>query len=926
MDVRPVRLPNGTVIENVPVGTTQAQLIEQLRASGYDVSQFSGELNEGIPASRVTVAEAIPFISNESRQAISQKIRELRAGATQAAMTPLQLAGASKLGLLPERGAATETYLRQEFGADPSTFTGQTGRFGAELAMGVPIIRGAGTLIGKASPALGQSVETAGFNIPATAEGAKGIGLRMAGGGIGAFAGTLPFNPEDAILGGTLGSVIAPVARAALAGGRTLKDLVVSSPQQLAENALLEAGGADLRNALIRTQGMKTTPGYTPSVLERAVEGGVDNLELAALQNRIRLAPKAAQIQADSISKNMGYLQSQLSRIEGQLAQDITQLSPGDATRLSEVRNNLQRQLAAEEQNFNALIQSLPQQLPPNVAAAAGEAPGEVLQARASELRRRARAAYVEPAYRAAFNAAEGARIDVTPIADAARIALGRPLAEFAPESMPAVARVLGRLEARPVVETRVSTRGRPQRVVTGEAPPTMTLEELDALRKAINSDISMAQRSQSGLTPAQVTDLYALHRQIDNVVNNAPNLSDEAKELYGQALDVYRNRFAPAFKDNVTGMLLKDTTFGRTQIMPSDAVTAYLAQPQFTRQFLDTFGQDPQARAAFTTGVEDLFRQQAVDLKTKLMNPDAAAKFLEKNAPQLQILESAGIPIRQRLASIQTEAARLNEGLANVQSLRTIFGGETAQDVVQTLLSSPSNMKAALGRLSPDGREAVQSAIVTRVTNMLSGDKPNVGGAVKLLADNSASIKQVMGKDGFADLEAIVARTGDLQKVSASLVRAMPDARVVPKVQQLTGNFTQEELTDLAAVAADIARFQRGEGLATLGIAAPRPAAQRLASEAAEQTSPVAGYSTLNQEVNLALRISQNLRQRINNRAANELAVLMHQKPDQALEAINAALARKERRTMFSGAAGRQTAIVAPQVAQPFVDFREQR
>jgi hypothetical protein len=145
-----------------------------------------------------------------------------------------------------------------------------------------------------------------------------------------------------------------------------------------------------------------------------------------------------------------------------------------------------------------------------------------------------------------------------------------------------------------------------------------------------------------------------------------------------------------------------------------------------------------------------------------------------------------------------------------------------------------------------------------------------------------------------------------------------------VPKVQQLTGNFTQEELTDLASVAADIARYQRGEGLAALGIAAPRPAAQRLASEAAEQTSPIAGYSTLNQEVNLALRISQNLRQRINNRAANELAVLMHQKPDQALEAINAALARKERRTMFSGAAGRQTAIVAPQAAQPFVDFRE--
>ena len=35
-----VRLPDGTVIRNVPEGTTRAQLVEKLRANGYDVSQF----------------------------------------------------------------------------------------------------------------------------------------------------------------------------------------------------------------------------------------------------------------------------------------------------------------------------------------------------------------------------------------------------------------------------------------------------------------------------------------------------------------------------------------------------------------------------------------------------------------------------------------------------------------------------------------------------------------------------------------------------------------------------------------------------------------------------------------------------------------------------------------------------------------------
>lgn len=36
-----VELPDGTVIEGVPEGTTKSQLMAKLRASGYDVSKFA---------------------------------------------------------------------------------------------------------------------------------------------------------------------------------------------------------------------------------------------------------------------------------------------------------------------------------------------------------------------------------------------------------------------------------------------------------------------------------------------------------------------------------------------------------------------------------------------------------------------------------------------------------------------------------------------------------------------------------------------------------------------------------------------------------------------------------------------------------------------------------------------------------------------
>lgn len=878
---------------------------------------------ESIPATRVTAAQAIPFIPEETRQQIDQTILGLRSGAAQALMTPAQITGAAPMLGLPARGAETEAYLRQAYGVDPTTTTAKVGQIGTEIALGMPVVRAAGAALGAVSPAFGQAVKTGGFEIPATVQGAGGIGLRAAGGGTAAVVGTVPFNPEDVMMAGPLGAILAPVARLGLGGARAVKNLFTPAGE-VAENALLGAAGVEGANALRATQGMRTTPGYVPSVSERLVEGGVDNISLAALQDRIKRAPQAAQIQFDAVQKNMGYLRGQLDRVEQELVQEGTQLAPADLTRLSEVRNSLQRQIAGEEQNLNALMTSLRGELPTKAAYPEGAAPGEVIQSRAETLRNRMRAEEVQPAYKAAFEAAGNVKIDVTPLAAAAREVLGRPLTEFAPESAPSVARVLARLEATPIVETQIGPRGRPRRVVTGEAPPSMTLQDIDDLRKAINSDISMASRSQSGLTPAQVPELYALHRKIDEVIASSPNLSDDAKTLYGKALETYRLRFKPAFKDNVTGRLLKDSMFGETRILPENTVAAYFKDPTDTRQFLTTYGQDPQARAAFTRGIQDMYRDAVVDSATMRVNPDAAASFLQKNAAKLELLEQNGIPIRQQLERIQTESARITQGLDEVASLRGPYGQVNPQDVVQSLLGDAKLMNDALRRLTPDGREAIQASVVQRVTNMISGDKPNVGAAVKLLAENSASIKQVMGKGGFADLDALVSRAGQVRKVAAEFERALPDARVQPKVQQLIGNFTQEDLTDLSSVAADIARYRRAEGLASAGEAASRPSAQRLASEASEEASPLRGYNPLDQATQLALRVSRHLEQRINDKAANELAVLMYTKPEEALAAMQRAMGRKERRTMFSGAAGRATAVTAPPAAMPFVTFGE--
>ena len=142
------------------------------------------------------------------------------------------------------------------------------------------------------------------------------------------------------------------------------------------------------------------------------------------------------------------------------------------------------------------------------------------------------------------------------------------------------------------------------------------------------------------------------------------------------------------------------------------------------------------------------------------------------------------------------------------------------------------------------------------------------------------------------------------------------------PKIAQLTGAFTQDQLTDLSVVAADISRFRRAEGLASIASETAGPKGQAIVTSAREAEGGVLPTNTLNTITNFALRVSKALEGRLNDKAANELAVLMYRNPEQVLDAIQRAAARKERRTMFSQRAGRFTAATIPPAAAPVVSF----
>src|SRR5688572_26824539 len=70
-----VRLPDGTVVQNVPEGTTKAQLMERLKANGHDVSKFEpGLLEKGVSAMKGAYDLTPVGLANKASQATNELI------------------------------------------------------------------------------------------------------------------------------------------------------------------------------------------------------------------------------------------------------------------------------------------------------------------------------------------------------------------------------------------------------------------------------------------------------------------------------------------------------------------------------------------------------------------------------------------------------------------------------------------------------------------------------------------------------------------------------------------------------------------------------------------------------------------------------------------------------------------------------------
>ena len=291
-----VRLPDGTIIRNVPDGTTREQLTAKLKANGYTFDEPKPE-----PSTTQKIAGGV-------RDAAAGLVRGAGSiGATILAPIDIVSDAIDGKGLTLEsnrqRRQDMDSALADLTGADTSSLAYQGGKLVTEVAgtmgAGGAIANGATRL----APAAVKAAPQFNAAMNALRSGGMSTGVRPAAGfvpkatdlairsGAGAVAGGASaglVNPEDAALGLAVGGALPPVVKTLGAGAHTIGRAVSGkAAKTAATNKLAEMLGDDVGNAIADIQtyypkGAEDIPVSSAAILNR-------NANIARLEQGSRL-------------------------------------------------------------------------------------------------------------------------------------------------------------------------------------------------------------------------------------------------------------------------------------------------------------------------------------------------------------------------------------------------------------------------------------------------------------------------------------------------------------------------------------------------------------------------------------------------------------------------------------------------------------
>lgn len=275
-----VRLPDGTIIRNVPDGTTKEQLTAKLKANGYNLDEPKAasvtQEDDGVvstvgrAARMLTPAGLLTSLtSKQGRQDAANAIAggvkgASNIGATILAPVDVAMDAAAGKGLTLESNRQRRqdvTAALEGMGADPKSLPFQAAETGTEVGATLPVGGLVARPIAAVAPRLASAIASGGMSTGArvgrgVAAKAGDLGIRTVGAAINGAASAGLIKPEDAPKGAAIAGATPVVAKALGAAGQAAGAAVSKGlARRNAVNKIAEAvGEADLPQAIADIQ------------------------------------------------------------------------------------------------------------------------------------------------------------------------------------------------------------------------------------------------------------------------------------------------------------------------------------------------------------------------------------------------------------------------------------------------------------------------------------------------------------------------------------------------------------------------------------------------------------------------------------------------------------------------------------------------
>ena len=481
----------------------------------------------------------------------------------------------------------------------------------------------------------------------ATDPGMQTLAALSGGAATAGTAEILNGDPYAQMLAGFVGSMVpSSVAAATKAGGRPLYSLTEPLTTQGLKRVQARAILTSFNNDPMRVQAAidMLESGMTPE----QVATRTNNSQFAALLATTRYAkPNVSDMYRARDAAINTRLENELADINSQLA--------NEAGRIEGMRTAVPRGIPGADQ--------------PSVGR-------RITTAREQEMKK-VRREVVRPAYEAAFNAAPDA-FSIEPLVLAARQIEADPLTRLNPGLAKKTSQILQEYKFTTPPDTRgaMGSLGGDQ-PPPKPTPPQITLEGADNIVKAINMDVGKLIGKTDSESLKTLENLYTLRNAINQSIKDG--VPPQARELYGEALNLYQTRIAEPFKEGWVANLEREGTTGVQLIAPAKVVETIIksGDPDNARRFVLALGDNKKAMLAAKNGIVDLYKRTVVD--GARVSPEKHEKFMREYASALGILDNAGMGIRSELNKFGKTATSVEARQARLEDLTRLVTERTA-------------------------------------------------------------------------------------------------------------------------------------------------------------------------------------------------------------------------------------------------------